>query len=225
MIEEVTSPHPTVAEAVAEIQELGVWLIESNPAVALAWESLLAAAARTGTRPLILRGRLAPDAAALSALRRGPGEVLLVSGPPPEGDDWRMAVLASGKGVVVAAAFADAVRADNVPSALVPPSPPADVLAFALHSADAAARRETWVRDECAQLQQRLHDRILLERAKGVIQRRLNVSEEEAYRRLRATARRQRRALREVARSVLDTEGLLDGPAPPTPSAAEEAKR
>jgi AmiR/NasT family two-component response regulator len=58
-------------------------------------------------------------------------------------------------------------------------------------------------------------------RAKGVLVQRFGLGEEEAYRRLRSMARRQRRALREVARSVLDTECLLEPPSA-TRSAVEE---
>src|SRR5262249_61357673 len=60
-----------------------------------------------------------------------------------------------------------------------------------------------------ARLQQRLEDRIVIERAKGILVQRLGVSEEDAYKRLRVLSRRQRRQIRDIAQSFLDTQSLL----------------
>ncbi len=59
------------------------------------------------------------------------------------------------------------------------------------------------------QLQQRLNDRIVIERAKGILVQRLGISEKEAYKRLRVLSRRQRRQIRDIAQSLLDTQSLL----------------
>ena len=64
------------------------------------------------------------------------------------------------------------------------------------------------------QLQQRLNDRILIERAKGVLVQRLGISEEEAYKRLRVLSRRQRRQIRDIAQSLLDAQALLTPESP-----------
>jgi AmiR/NasT family two-component response regulator len=62
------------------------------------------------------------------------------------------------------------------------------------------------------EVQQRLSDRIVIERAKGVLLQRLGISEEEAYKRLRVLSRRQRRPIRDIAQSLLDTQDLLVPP-------------
>jgi response regulator NasT len=98
-----------------------------------------------------------------------------------------------------------------VPAVLVPARPSAEALYLAAQSALAAAQREHTLRSECEQLQLKLQDRILLDRAKGILARRLALSEEEAYHRLRNTARRERRTLRDLAQSVVDSESLLVG--------------
>jgi AmiR/NasT family two-component response regulator len=78
-----------------------------------------------------------------------------------------------------------------------------------LVSSQAAGKREArWIK-EFAHLQQRLADRIVIERAKGILMRRLRISEEEAYKRLRVLSRRQRRQIRKIAQSLLDAEQLF----------------
>jgi len=55
---------------------------------------------------------------------------------------------------------------------------------------------------------QQLEDRKTVERAKGILQQRFGITEEEAYQRLREESRRLRRPLRDVAEAVLVAEGL-----------------
>src|SRR5262249_5371243 len=62
---------------------------------------------------------------------------------------------------------------------------------------------------QVARLEQRLSDRIVIERAKGILIQRLKISEEEAYKRLHSLSRRQRRQIRDIAQSLLDTQLLL----------------
>ena len=49
----------------------------------------------------------------------------------------------------------------------------------------------------------------MIERAKGILVQRLGISEEEAYKRLRVSSRRQRRQIRDIAQSLIDTQALL----------------
>jgi hypothetical protein len=49
----------------------------------------------------------------------------------------------------------------------------------------------------------------VIERAKGILVQQLGVSEEEAYKRLRVSSRRQRRQIRDIAQSLIDTQALL----------------
>jgi hypothetical protein len=58
-------------------------------------------------------------------------------------------------------------------------------------------------------LQQRLNDRILIERAKGILVERLSISEKEAYQRMRLQSRRQRRPIRDIAQCLLDAQTLF----------------
>jgi hypothetical protein len=70
--------------------------------------------------------------------------------------------------------------------------------------------RELELRTQADRLQQRLSDRIIIEKAKGILMARMGMSEEEAYQRLRMQSRRQRKQIREIAQSLLDTEAFLD---------------
>ncbi|HEV3237926.1 MAG TPA: ANTAR domain-containing protein [Gemmataceae bacterium] len=69
-------------------------------------------------------------------------------------------------------------------------------------------RDRTW-QARVDQLQSRLNDRIIIERAKGILVQTLNITEEEAYKRLRLSSRRHRRQIRDIAQSLLDTQSLL----------------
>ena len=82
---------------------------------------------------------------------------------------------------------------------------------LALIGAAAGRRRHAFWKEQVASLQQRLKDRIMIERAKGILIEQLDVSEEDAYRRLRLLARRQQRPIRDIAQSLLDMHGLLKG--------------
>jgi ANTAR domain len=93
-------------------------------------------------------------------------------------------------------------------SLTAPPDRPADLWP-ALVAALAARCRHLNGKAELARLQQRLSDRIVIERAKGILVQRLGITEEDAYKRLRVISRRQRRPIREIAQSLLDTESLL----------------
>jgi response regulator NasT len=62
---------------------------------------------------------------------------------------------------------------------------------------------------EATDLRQALEDRKLIERAKGVLMRKLRFDEQEAFRKLQMTAREQNRKLREIAEIVLLSEQIL----------------
>jgi len=55
----------------------------------------------------------------------------------------------------------------------------------------------------------KLDDRKYIERAKGILQRMLNVSEEDAYRTLRKESQERRKSMREIADAVLLSEELM----------------
>ena len=61
---------------------------------------------------------------------------------------------------------------------------------------------------ENSQLSQQLETRKLVERAKGILQSKYNLSEEEAYLRLRNESRRLRRPMRDLAEAIILSEDL-----------------
>ena len=61
------------------------------------------------------------------------------------------------------------------------------------------------LREQLRKANQDLADRKLFERAKGLLQARLQVSEEEAYLRIRRLSRRRRTPMREIAREVIES--------------------
>ncbi|HJZ91751.1 MAG TPA: response regulator [Gemmataceae bacterium] len=65
------------------------------------------------------------------------------------------------------------------------------------------------LRREAADLRQALEDRKVIERAKGAVTRRVGVSEDEAYRRMRKLASNHNRKLVEVAHQVLSAEEVF----------------
>jgi uroporphyrinogen-III synthase len=68
--------------------------------------------------------------------------------------------------------------------------------------------QNTRLQEETEEMRQQLETRKLVERAKGILQQRYNLSEADAYQRLRAESRRLRRSLRELAEAVLLVEEL-----------------
>jgi response regulator NasT len=63
--------------------------------------------------------------------------------------------------------------------------------------------------EEAASLRQALEDRKLIEKAKGILMRRLRVDEEDAFRRLRMLASSQNRRLVEVGRTVVSADEVF----------------
>src|SRR5439155_13208579 len=127
-----------------------------------------------------------------------------------------------GLGVLVVASAEGAERfralAEEHPIGFVAPSPSVEAMWLALVTSFASQRRQVQWKGQVARLQRRLNDRIIIERAKGILVQRLKISEDEAYKRLRVLSRRQRRQIREIAQSLLDTQFLFlpesDGMAP-----------
>jgi response regulator NasT len=95
------------------------------------------------------------------------------------------------------------------PVHLMPDDPDPACLGFILINARSNLRRLHHWQAQVVELQNRLGDRIVIERAKGVLVQRLGISEDQAYKRLRLLSRRQRRQIRDVAQGVLDADELL----------------
>lgn len=92
---------------------------------------------------------------------------------------------------------------------LVPAGAGAAEFDCALASARYQADKARGLKDRVAELERKLDDRILIERAKGIIASRAQIGEEEALRRLRREARNQRRSMRDIAQRLLDAERML----------------
>jgi len=122
-------------------------------------------------------------------------------------------ILTLNVGLVIAAeeSQVDAYRdlAERHPVLFVQPHPTLEAMAFAFRNTRMALRRQQYWKIQVEQLHQRLNDRIIIERAKGVLVQRLGIGEEEAYKRLRVLSRRQRRQIRDIAQSLLDAQTLL----------------
>src|SRR5262245_24234459 len=149
-------------------------------------------------------GKLLPDLLDLLVVR----EAVWPNGADLQG------VLALGAGLVVATAPERVERfrglMDQYPVGLVREAPDATELWLALVATVAGRRRHVQGKNQLLRLQQRLDDRIIIERAKGILVHRMKISEEEAYQRLRIQSRRQRRQIRDIAQSLLDTQSLMD---------------
>jgi two-component system, response regulator PdtaR len=91
----------------------------------------------------------------------------------------------------------------------IPVRPTSEMLCLALRGLAACSQRQSRWKAQVDSLQQRLNDRIVIERAKGILVQRLGISEEEAYKRLRVSSRRQRRQIKDIAQSLIDTQALL----------------
>jgi len=79
----------------------------------------------------------------------------------------------------------------------------------------AEARHEEWLRglQEGDALRQKLEDRKLIERAKGILMEREGISESQAYRILQRTSQARNVSMAELSRSLLTAEELMRPPA------------
>ncbi len=64
------------------------------------------------------------------------------------------------------------------------------------------------------EMKRRLEDRTVIERAKGILQQKFSLTEQQAYLRLRNESRRLRRPMRELAEAILLAEGFNPGDLP-----------
>jgi response regulator NasT len=120
--------------------------------------------------------------------------------------------------VIVVTAFAEpallsSASAGGVMTYLVKPVKPPDLQA-AITLAVARFAQLRKASQEAADLRQALEDRKLIERAKGVVARRLRLDEAEAFRKLQKLASVRNRKLAEVSQGVLEADRVfqeLDG--------------
>jgi len=67
------------------------------------------------------------------------------------------------------------------------------------------------LRQEVADLRQALDTRKLVERAKGILMKRLDIGEEEAFRRLQKRSQDENRRMREVAEAIITADEMFSG--------------
>jgi two-component system, response regulator PdtaR len=70
------------------------------------------------------------------------------------------------------------------------------------------AEQKARLEEEAASAKRQLEDRKVVERAKGILQRKFNTTEEDAYFRLRNQSRRLRRPMRELAEAIILAEDV-----------------
>ena len=73
------------------------------------------------------------------------------------------------------------------------------------------------LQEETLEMKRQLEARKLVERAKGIMQSKYNLTEEEAYLRLRGESRRLRRPMRDLAEAIILAEDIGGGAAPAVP--------
>jgi hypothetical protein len=191
-----------------------VWLVDDRPGDdpdgLEALLNQLAVRPGTGLALLVVRPGW-PDFAAELRVRRP--EVLVVRDAAWLDGPWTADALDLGPALVIAGSAEGCERfralSEQHPVSFLPTRPCCESLWLALLGALASQRRQAFLKAQLGRLQQRLNDRIIIERAKGVLVQRLGVTEEDAYKRLRMLSRRQRRQIRDIAQSLLDTQSLL----------------
>lgn len=88
-----------------------------------------------------------------------------------------------------------------------------EVVSALAHLAVARAQDLLAAKREAEQLREQLDSRKVVERAKGVLMRRLGISEDAAYRRMQKASQDENKKLRQIAESILSAEKLLDSAA------------
>lgn len=187
-----------------------ILLAEDNELVALTMEEYLTdlgfqvvGVARTGTQALELARQLEPDMA-----------ILDVKLPELEGTEVAARLYAERPmPIVMVTAFTDrdtirkAERAGALGYLVKPVT--IEALTPAIDIALARFAEIRALRQEVDALHESLEARKLIERAKGILMQRLNISEHDAYERLRHRAREKRVKLKDIAQTIIDAEALL----------------
>jgi AmiR/NasT family two-component response regulator len=140
-------------------------------------------------------------------------DILVVNETAWSESSWTMSLLSQGLAMVVVCRAERAERfrllAEDYPVTLVAPDCSEEGLWLALLNAQAGARRYCGLKEQLNTMNQRLSDRIVIERAKGILIQMHAITEEEAYKRLQLFSRSQRRKIRDIAQSVLEMKSLF----------------
>jgi two-component system, response regulator PdtaR len=187
-----------------------VMIAEDNDLVALTLEEHLSdlglhivGVARTGTQALTLAEQLKPDLV-----------ILDIKLPEMDGTEVAQRLYeAQPLPIIMVTAFTDretirkAERAGALGYLVKPVH--AEALGPAIDIAMARFAEIKALREEVDALHESLEARKIVERAKGILMQRLNISEHDAYERLRQRAREKRVKLKDIAQTIIDAEALL----------------
>jgi response regulator NasT len=115
--------------------------------------------------------------------------------------------------IILLSAFSESSLAERAASAhvteyLMKPVSENDLLP-AITLALARFEELSLARQEMASLRESLETRKLVERAKGILMRRLNLTEEEAFRRLQKRSQNENKKLGEIAQAIIVADGML----------------
>ena len=112
-------------------------------------------------------------------------------------------ILNLGLGLLVVTSSERAERfralAEEHPIAFVAPSPSLEAMWLALVGAFTGQRRQLQWRNQVDRLQRRLSDRIIIERAKGILMKQQGLSEEASFRLIQRQAMDRRKSMKEIA--------------------------
>jgi response regulator NasT len=135
-------------------------------------------------------------------------DLVLVAGPPDFASG--LSILAGEVATAVVAPDAAAAKEyhDCGAFAVFTPQVEPDVIGAIAATAVARAEDLRVLRREAENLRGMLETRKIVERAKGVLMRRLGISEEMAYRRMQKASQDENRKMRDIAESILSAERL-----------------
>ncbi|MCA1833866.1 MAG: ANTAR domain-containing response regulator [Actinomycetota bacterium] len=146
----------------------------------------------------------APTQQSAQALARDrSGEVIIHQGLPATPADAQIPT-------IVLAENNDLVQAPARGALAVAPSDCSEALLLAaVETASTSSKAILTALDTAEALRDQLETRKLVERAKGILMQRLNLSEGEAYRKLQKASQDENRKMRDVADSIVRTEKIL----------------
>jgi len=187
-----------------------ILIAEDNDLVSLTLEEQLKSLgyevvgiAKSGTEACLLAPRLSPD-------------LIIMDFRMPEMDGASAAIRIQEEisvPILMLTAYADRETARKAEEAgvmgyLVKPVEENE-LPPAINVALARFREIQSLNSKVTELEESLEARKLIERAKGILMQRLNLSERDAYERLRQRARDKRTRMKDIARAIIEAEELL----------------
>lgn len=144
-------------------------------------------------------------------------DLVLVAGPPEFARG--IGTLAARVASIVIAPDASASKeyGDSGAFAVLTPQTEPEVMGATAVAAVSRAADLTEARRDVEDLRQALETRKLVERAKGVLMRRLGISEQASYRKMQKASQDENRKMHDIAESILSAERLYgpDAEAPP----------